>query len=147
MKARDRGGTKGGRKSVMGATWCGHRKIGIAENHDAVAAELSPVGVLFHRQWCGQGGVRGVFPKLENQQIPDRVAGPDAGDRWRVEAIAGVNLPMLLRVLTYRERDMDTLLSSIREQLFPLGDDVTVHCGHGPETTIGREKKKNPFLR
>ena len=28
----------------------------------------------------------------------------------RVEAIAGVNLPMLLRVLTYRERDMDTLL-------------------------------------
>lgn len=28
----------------------------------------------------------------------------------RVEAVAGVNLPMLLRVLTYRERDMDTLL-------------------------------------
>lgn len=28
----------------------------------------------------------------------------------RVEAIAGVNLPMLLRVLTYRERDMQTLL-------------------------------------
>ena len=28
----------------------------------------------------------------------------------RIEAIAGVNLPMLLRVLTYRERDMDTLL-------------------------------------
>ena len=43
--------------------------------------------------------------------------------------------------------DMDTLLRSIREQLFPLGDDVTVYCGHGPETTIGREKKKNPFLR
>ncbi len=43
--------------------------------------------------------------------------------------------------------DMDTLLRSIREQLFPLGDDVTVHSGHGPETTIGRERKKNPFLR
>ena len=28
----------------------------------------------------------------------------------RIEAVAGVNLPMLLRVLTYRERDMDTLL-------------------------------------
>ncbi len=28
----------------------------------------------------------------------------------RVEAVAGVNLPMLLRVLTYRERDMNTLL-------------------------------------
>jgi glyoxylase-like metal-dependent hydrolase (beta-lactamase superfamily II) len=43
--------------------------------------------------------------------------------------------------------DMDTLLRSIREQLFPLGDDVTVYCGHGPETTIGRERKMNPFLR
>lgn len=43
--------------------------------------------------------------------------------------------------------DMDTLLRSIREQLFPLGDDVTVHSGHGPETTIGREKRSNPFLK
>lgn len=31
-------------------------------------------------------------------------------DPGRVEAVTGVNLPMLLRVLTYRERDMDTLL-------------------------------------
>jgi glyoxylase-like metal-dependent hydrolase (beta-lactamase superfamily II) len=43
--------------------------------------------------------------------------------------------------------DMDTLLKSIREKLFPLGDDVTVYCGHGPDTTIGRERKSNPFLR
>lgn len=43
--------------------------------------------------------------------------------------------------------DMDTLLRSIREQLFPLGDDVTVYCGHGPETTIGREKQHNPFVK
>ena len=43
--------------------------------------------------------------------------------------------------------DMDTLLNSIRTQLFPLGDDVVVHCGHGPDTTIGEEKRLNPFLR
>jgi glyoxylase-like metal-dependent hydrolase (beta-lactamase superfamily II) len=43
--------------------------------------------------------------------------------------------------------DLDTLLTSIREVLFPLGDDVTVHCGHGPATTIGRERRMNPFLR
>ena len=43
--------------------------------------------------------------------------------------------------------DTDTLLRSIREQLFPLGDDVAVYCGHGPETTIGRERQKNPFLK
>lgn len=43
--------------------------------------------------------------------------------------------------------DLDTLLSSIRAKLFPLGDDVVVHCGHGPDTTIGAEKRTNPFLR
>lgn len=43
--------------------------------------------------------------------------------------------------------DMDTLLRSIREELFPLGDEVVVHCGHGPDTTIGAERRLNPFLR
>ena len=43
--------------------------------------------------------------------------------------------------------DLDTLLASIRNELFPLGDDVKVYCGHGPETTIGQEKRGNPFLR
>jgi hydroxyacylglutathione hydrolase len=42
----------------------------------------------------------------------------------------------------------DTLLNSIQKKLFPLGDDVRVLSGHGPETTIGREKQKrnNPFV-
>ncbi|MBK9147775.1 MAG: MBL fold metallo-hydrolase [Flavobacteriales bacterium] len=43
--------------------------------------------------------------------------------------------------------DYETLIRSIKEQLFPLGDDVVVHCGHGPDTTIGRERRMNPFLR
>jgi hydroxyacylglutathione hydrolase len=43
--------------------------------------------------------------------------------------------------------DLDTLLRSIREELFVLGDDVTVHCGHGPSTTIGEERRMNPFLK
>ncbi len=43
--------------------------------------------------------------------------------------------------------DSNTLLRSIREQLFILGDAVKVYCGHGPETTIGEEKRSNPFLR
>ena len=42
--------------------------------------------------------------------------------------------------------DLGTLLSSISNKLFPLGDDVVVHCGHGPATTIGDERKHNPFL-
>jgi hydroxyacylglutathione hydrolase len=41
--------------------------------------------------------------------------------------------------------DFDTLISSIRNKLYPLGDQVIVYTGHGPETTIGREKRFNPF--
>jgi len=41
--------------------------------------------------------------------------------------------------------DFETLISSIRKKLFILGDDVRVFTGHGPETTIGAEKKYNPF--
>ena len=44
--------------------------------------------------------------------------------------------------------DYDTLIASIQNKLFPLGDDVRVLSGHGPETTIAREKHKrnNPFV-
>ncbi len=40
-----------------------------------------------------------------------------------------------------------TLIRSIREKLFTLPDEVVVYNGHGPATTIGHEKKYNPFLR
>ncbi len=42
--------------------------------------------------------------------------------------------------------DYGTLIASIRSRLFPLGDDVVVYSGHGPETTIGDERETNPFL-
>jgi glyoxylase-like metal-dependent hydrolase (beta-lactamase superfamily II) len=42
--------------------------------------------------------------------------------------------------------NFDTLISSIRNKLFVLPDDVVVYSGHGPETTIGEEKVGNPFL-
>jgi glyoxylase-like metal-dependent hydrolase (beta-lactamase superfamily II) len=40
----------------------------------------------------------------------------------------------------------EQLLSSIREQLFTLPDDYTLHCGHGPSTTVGHERAHNPFF-
>jgi glyoxylase-like metal-dependent hydrolase (beta-lactamase superfamily II) len=42
--------------------------------------------------------------------------------------------------------DYDTLIASIRNVLFPLGDEAVVHSGHGPDTTIGKERRTNPFL-
>jgi glyoxylase-like metal-dependent hydrolase (beta-lactamase superfamily II) len=43
--------------------------------------------------------------------------------------------------------DPRQLLKSIGDKLLPLDDDVAVLCGHGPMTTIGRERATNPFLR
>lgn len=43
--------------------------------------------------------------------------------------------------------DYDTLIQSIREKLLVLPDDTQVFCGHGPSTTIGEERRTNPFLR
>ena len=43
--------------------------------------------------------------------------------------------------------DHDTLLASIRDKLFPLGDDVGFICGHGPGGRIGEERRNNPFLK
>jgi len=43
--------------------------------------------------------------------------------------------------------DFNTLISSIKNRLFPLGDDTKVYTGHGPSTTIGRERRFNPFLQ
>ena len=40
----------------------------------------------------------------------------------------------------------EVLMRSITEVLFPLGDASIVHPGHGPDTTIGRERQSNPFV-
>jgi glyoxylase-like metal-dependent hydrolase (beta-lactamase superfamily II) len=43
--------------------------------------------------------------------------------------------------------DHETLIGSIRDKLLPLGDEVAFICGHGPTSTIGEERRSNPFLR
>lgn len=42
---------------------------------------------------------------------------------------------------------LEVLLNSIVRKFFPLGDDYFVHSGHGPATSIGVEKARNPFLQ
>lgn len=60
-----------------------------------------------------------------------------AGDVLFKESIGRTDLP---------GGDFDTLIKSIKKQLLPLGDDVNVHPGHGLSTTIGYERKFNPFF-
>jgi hydroxyacylglutathione hydrolase len=42
--------------------------------------------------------------------------------------------------------DHETLLASIRQRLWPMGDDTVFIPGHGPESTFGRERGTNPFV-
>jgi hydroxyacylglutathione hydrolase len=42
--------------------------------------------------------------------------------------------------------DHEALIRNVREKIFPLGDDTIVYPGHGPRTTVGRERKTNPFF-
>ncbi len=43
--------------------------------------------------------------------------------------------------------DHDALIASIKNRLFTLPDPTRVICGHGPDTTVGAEKRSNPFVR
>lgn len=60
-----------------------------------------------------------------------------SGDTLFLEGVGRTDLP---------GGNSDVLERSIRERLFTLPDSVRVFPGHGPETTIGFEKRNNPFL-
>ena len=60
-----------------------------------------------------------------------------SGDTLFAESIGRTDLP---------GGSLSQLLSSIKEKLFTLNDDLLVYPGHGMSTTIGHEKKHNPFL-
>lgn len=60
-----------------------------------------------------------------------------AGDVLFLESIGRTDLP---------GGDLDTLLESIRMQIFTLPDATLVYPGHGPATTVRHEKEYNPFL-
>src|SRR5215831_4711889 len=60
-----------------------------------------------------------------------------AGDTLFRDSIGRTDLP---------GGDYRQILSSIHTKLMPLPEDAVVICGHGPSTTIGRERRFNPFL-
>lgn len=60
-----------------------------------------------------------------------------AGDVLFYDSIGRTDLP---------GGNFDTLIRSIKNELYPLGDDVVVYPGHGESTTIGRERQFNLFL-
>ena len=77
----------------------------------------------------------GVCLAVKHQRVPKTALF--VGDTLFAGSIGRTDLP---------GGDMPTLLSSIRTVLFSFPDETPVYSGHGPETTIGREKRSNPFL-
>jgi hydroxyacylglutathione hydrolase len=76
-----------------------------------------------------QGSISLLIP-AENKLI--------AGDTLFLDSIGRTDLP---------GGDSRQILRSIHDKLLPLDDQVVVIPGHGPNTTIGRERGRNPFLR
>lgn len=101
-------------------------------------------------------------------EVADGETYTAAGIAWRVLTIAGHSAghvvyqweegsPQLVFVgdvifegsigrTDFPDGNMDQLVSGIRGKLFALPDDTVLLCGHGPATTVGREKRHNPFV-
>ncbi len=65
---------------------------------------------------------------------------------YRVAQVGDVLFQGSIGRTDFPRGDHATLLKSIREQLWPLGDDVTFIPGHGPTSTFGDERRTNPFV-
>jgi glyoxylase-like metal-dependent hydrolase (beta-lactamase superfamily II) len=90
----------------------------------------TPGSVLF--RLAADPGVR------ELVQLPDLVEVCLSGDVLFAGSIGRTDLP---------GGSMETMLVSLRDKVLPLDDATLVLPGHGPATTIGRERAANPYLR
>jgi hydroxyacylglutathione hydrolase len=100
-------------------------------------------------RWLGQGDTVGVGNiTLEVRHCPGHTPGhvvfydPDA----RLAFVGDVLFAGSIGRTDFPRGDYDTLIRSIRENLFPLGDDVRFVPGHGPMSTFGQERRTNPFV-
>jgi hydroxyacylglutathione hydrolase len=75
---------------------------------------------------------------------------PGAGSRWATDQVCLSGDVLFAGSIGRTDLpggDTDTMLVSLRDKILPLADDTVVLPGHGPETTIGRERVSNPYLR
>jgi glyoxylase-like metal-dependent hydrolase (beta-lactamase superfamily II) len=67
---------------------------------------------------------------------------------WPGQAIVGDTVFMgSIGRTDFEGGSYETLMGTIRDRLIPLGDETEIHPGHGPSTTIGAERRTNPFLQ
>ncbi len=75
---------------------------------------------------------------------------PGAGTSWETEQICLSGDVLFAGSIGRTDLpggSTETMLTSLRDKVLPLADDTVVLLGHGPATTIGRERASNPYLR
>lgn len=97
--------------------------------HDQTLQVGDVTGRVLHTPGHSEGGCCLYFPDQKIVFVGDTLF---AGSIGRTDLPGG---------------SMPTLIASIRTQLLSLPDDVIAFSGHGPETSIGTERRSNPFLR
>ena len=115
------------------AAWIGMKDPGKVEiDHSLGQSDKVQAGSLtadvIHTPGHTEGSICLYFP-LENKLV--------AGDTLFAGSIGRTDLP---------GGSSTQLMDSILNKIVPLGDDVEVYSGHGPVTTIGHERRTNPFL-
>ena len=99
-------------------------------------------------RWLEQGD-RVCFGKVELQVLhcpghtPGHLAFFSQADRLAI--VGDVLFQGSVGRTDLPQGDFETLLASIRGRLWPLGDDVAFISGHGPMSTLGAERRNNPF--
>jgi glyoxylase-like metal-dependent hydrolase (beta-lactamase superfamily II) len=123
---------------------------------DGIERQAASVGI--------PGGMRNVLPDRWLAEGDTVTIADEAFDVLHCPGhtpghVVFINRPMRLAVLgdvlfqgsigrtDFPYGDHAALIRSIREKLLPLGDDVQFLCGHGPASTIGAERRSNPFLQ
>ena len=110
-----------------------------------IVAEPSPEPVLFVNEAIeitfGKSNLKTIFTPGHSpgsfSYYHEETKNLFSGDVLFMQSIGRTDLP---------GGDYDTLLRSINEKILLLDDEVIVHSGHGPSTTIGSERRHNPFL-
>lgn len=110
---------------------------------------MEPVKSFSPDRWLRQGDTVSVGPEtLEVYHCPGHTPGhvvfyarPD-----RLAFVGDVLFAGSIGRTDFPRGDHATLIRSIREQLWPLGADVTFVPGHGPTSTFGHERATNPFV-
>jgi hydroxyacylglutathione hydrolase len=116
---------------------------------DAATFGFPPADTFTPDRWLGQGDtVQLGNMTLEVRHCPGHTPGHVVffNRESRLALVGDVIFKGSVGRWDFPGGDQQTLIRSIRENLFPLGDDVRFLPGHGPMSTFGEERRDNPFV-